>query len=137
MFNNGTRFVVEVGRHPRPPKEDACNCKHMNYTHYFRCNLLSVQVYRILEMSTQLQFGCQECDDDLASYYTRMIEQITDILIVLYDDVSPSRCHRVAQYAIDTVVRPAQDLMTTYAFQQVQIQIYPNIPEEPVGSCSV
>ena len=137
MFNDGTRFIVEVGRHPRPPKLDACNCKHINYTHDFRCNLFSVQVCRFLERSTQLQFGCQECDDDPASYYTRMIERITDILIVLYDDVSPSRCRRVAQYAIDTVVRSAQDLMTTYAFQQVQIRIYPNISEDSVGSCSV
>ena len=96
MFNDGTRIIVEVGRHNRPPKEDACNCKHMNYNHLFRCKLFFVQGCSIPEMTTQLQFGCKECDDDPESYYMRITEEIKDMLIVLYDDVSTARCRRVA-----------------------------------------
>ena len=137
MFCDGTRFIVEVERHRRPPEYDACNCKHKNYKHLFRCNLFSVQGCRILERSPKLQFGCKECDDDPASYYMRITEQITDMLTVFYGDVSLTRCRSLAQYAVDMAARPAQDEMTTYAFQQVQIRIYPNSPEESVGSCSV
>ena len=136
-FTDGTRFIVMVDKHRRSPENCACNYKHNQYDHSFRCSLLTVRGVRMSLSSPQLMFGCKECEDDPANYFQSIHNKIKNMLAVLYNNVSVSRIRDVASFAVDLAVCPTQEEMTTYAFQQIQIQIYPKPPEESVGSCSV